>query len=137
MFRLREATIDDIHQALRAGQLTCRQLVQLYISRIEAYDHQGQGLNAIQTINHRALEDAERLDAAHTATGPVGPLHGIPVLVKDQVETRGLATTYGSALFRGFVPQRDATVVERLQAAGAIILAKTTMGEFASGYCGS
>src|SRR5436190_1849342 len=99
MFRLLEATIDDVHQAMRAGQLTCRHLVQLYINRIEAYDHQGQGLNAIQTLNDRALDEAERLDAAFAASGPVGSLHGIPVLVKDQVETRGLPTTYGSALF--------------------------------------
>ena len=137
MFRLLEATIDDIHAALRAGEITSRQLVELYINRIEAYDHAGRGLNAIQTVNERALADAARLDAQFARSGPVGPLHGIPVLVKDQVETRELPTTYGSALFQGFVSGRDATAVERLQVAGAVILAKTTMGEFASGFVGS
>ncbi|HZR99033.1 MAG TPA: amidase family protein [Chloroflexota bacterium] len=137
MFRLLEATIDDIHAAMRAGEITCRQLVERYVNRIEAYDHKGPALNAIQTLNERAAEEAERLDAAFARSGPVGPLHGIPVLVKDQVETRDLPTTYGSALFRGFQSGRDAAAVERLRAAGAVILAKTTMGEFASGFIGS
>jgi amidase len=137
MFRLLEATIDDIQAAMRAGELSCRQLVELYVNRIEAYDHKGPELHAVQTLNDRALEEAERLDARLRDAGPVGPLHGIPVLVKDQVETADLPTTYGSALFRGFRPGRDATAVQRLKAAGAVILAKTTMGEFASGFVGS
>lgn len=136
-FRLIEATIDGIHAAMRAGQISCRELVQQYLNRIEAYDRQGPALHAIQTVNPDALAEANRLDAQLAASGPVGPLHGIPVLVKDQVETRGLLTTYGSALFRDFVPTRNATIVERLKAAGAIVLAKTTMGEFAAGYVGS
>ncbi|MCL4866540.1 MAG: Asp-tRNA(Asn)/Glu-tRNA(Gln) amidotransferase GatCAB subunit A, partial [Gemmatimonadales bacterium] len=68
---------------------------------------------------------------------PLGRLHCVPVLLKDQVETRDMPTSYGSALFKAFIPQRDATIVQRLEAAGAIILAKTTMGEFASRYVGS
>jgi len=137
MFRLLEATIDEIHQAMHAGDISCRRLVQLYMNRIEAYDHRSPALNAIQTVNDRALEEAARLDALFARSGPAGPLHGIPVLVKDQVETSDLRTTYGSALFRAFVPMHDATAVERLKDAGAVILAKTTMGEFASGYIGS
>ena len=136
-FHLLEATIDDIHAALRSGQTTCRELVELYLRRIDAFDKSGPGLNAVQTINPRAVQEAERLDAAFKASGPVGPLHCIPVLVKDQLETTDMPTTYGSAVFKDFVPQRDATVVNKLRKAGAIIIAKATMGEFASGILGS
>jgi Asp-tRNA(Asn)/Glu-tRNA(Gln) amidotransferase A subunit family amidase len=136
-FRIVEATIDDVRAALASKQITCRALVEQYIKRIEAYDKSGPALNAVQTINRRAPQDAERLDAAYAASGPVGPLHCIPMLVKDQVETSDMQTTYGSAVFKDFVPQRDATIVTRLKKAGAVIIAKTTMGEFASGYIGS
>ncbi len=135
--RLIEATIDEVQAALRGKQISSRELVQQYIKRIEAYDRRGPDLHAVQTINPDALAEADRLDAEMARSGPRGPLHGIPVLVKDQIETLGLPTTYGSALFKEFVPSRDATVVERLKAAGAIILAKTTMGEFAAGFVGS
>ena len=137
-FHLLEATIDSVHAAMGAGQLTCRQLVQLYIDRINAYDQRGPALNSIQTLNPAALEEADRRDAALRASGRTGPLHGIPVVVKDQVETTDMPTTYGSALFKDFVPERNATVVEKLKAAGAIILAKNTMSEYAQpGYHGS
>ncbi len=136
-FAVFEATVDSIHEAMRAGKVTCRQLVEAYLNRIKTYDRQEPALNAIETINPAALEEADRLDAEFRASGPRGPLHGIPVVIKDQVETRDMPTTYGSALFRGFETGRDATVVERLRAAGALILAKTTMGEYASGYAGS
>jgi Asp-tRNA(Asn)/Glu-tRNA(Gln) amidotransferase A subunit family amidase/ABC-type molybdate transport system substrate-binding protein len=136
-FHLLEATIDDIHAALRSGRTTCRGLVELYLKRIAAFDKSGPGLNAVQAINPRALREAERLDAAFKASGAVDGLHCIPVLVKDQLETTDMPTTYGSAVFKDFVPQRDATVVAKLRKAGAIILAKATMGEFASGILGS
>ena len=136
-FELLEATIDDVHVALAAGRLTCRGLVQGYLDRIAAYDQAGPALNAVQHVNPGALEAADALDAAFAESGPVGPLHCAPVLLKDQVETRDLPTTYGSALFDGFVSGRDATIVTRLEAAGAITLAKTNMGEFASRYVGS
>jgi Asp-tRNA(Asn)/Glu-tRNA(Gln) amidotransferase A subunit family amidase len=136
-FRLEEATIDGVHAAMRAGTLTCRQLVQGYLDRIAAYDDSGPRLNAIQTVNPRALRLADSLDAAFRARGLVGPLHCVPVLLKDQIETSDMPTTYGSALFADFVPRRDATAVVRLKQAGAIILAKTTMGEFALRYVGS
>jgi Asp-tRNA(Asn)/Glu-tRNA(Gln) amidotransferase A subunit family amidase len=123
---------------MSSGSLTCRELVQGYLDRIEAYDKQGPHLNAIQTINPRALEEADRLDAARVSGGGlVGSLHCIPVLLKDQIETSDMPTTYGSAVFADFVPSRDATIVKKLKSAGAIILAKTTMGEFASRYVGS
>ena len=136
-FQLIEATIADVHAAFASGELTCRALVQRYIERIEAYDQTGPNLNAIQVVNPRALERADELDAAYAESGPVGPLHCIPVLLKDQVETRDMPTTYGSALFEDFMSRRDATIVVRMRAAGALILAKTNMGEFASRYVGS
>jgi Asp-tRNA(Asn)/Glu-tRNA(Gln) amidotransferase A subunit family amidase len=111
--------------------------VQLYLDRIAAYDQQGPALNAVQTVNGAALKQAEELDARFRASGMVGPLHGIPVAVKDQIETEDMPTTYGSALFRGFVSERNATAVEKLKAAGAVIVAKTTMGEFAMGFAGT
>ena len=136
-FRLVETTIDEAHAAFAAGRLTCRELVRGYLARIEAYDQAGPALNAIRHVNPRALEEAEALDAAFADSGPVGPLHCVPVLLKDQVETRDMPTGYGSALFDGFRSGRDATVVARMREAGAILLAKTNMGEFASRYVGS
>lgn len=137
-WHLLEAQIDDVHAAFRSGQTTCRAVVQLYLNRIEAYDKKGPGLNAIQTVNPRALQEAEQLDATFKASGRLaGPLHCVTVLVKDQVETSNMPTTYGSAAFKDFIPTRDATVVAKLKKAGAIILAKTNLGEFASGYAGS
>lgn len=136
-FDVMEATIPSVQAAFEAGTLTCRQLVQAYLDRIAAYDQRGPALNAIQNINPRALAEADSLDAVVRAKRPRGPLHCVPVLIKDQIETKDMPTTYGSALFKDFVPQRDATSVQRLEAAGAIILAKTTMGEFASRYLSS
>jgi Asp-tRNA(Asn)/Glu-tRNA(Gln) amidotransferase A subunit family amidase len=137
-FRLLEATIESAHAALQAGEISSRDLVQRYLDRIAAYDQQGLALNAIQTVNPRALAEADALDAALRTSGLTGPLHGIPVLLKDQAETMDLPTTYGSALFRDFVPTRNATVVERLKAAGAVIIAKNTMSEYAlPGFHGS
>ena len=109
----------------------------LYLKRIEAFDDVGPGLNAVQTVSPHALAEADRLDTAFKASGLTGPLHCVPVLVKDQVETRGMPTTFGSLVFKDFVPARDATVVGRLKAAGAVILGKTTMGEFANSYLSS
>ena len=136
-FHLQEATVDQIRGELAAGRVSCRELIGHYLKRIDAYDHAGPALNALQTVNRHALEEADRLDAAYRASGPVGPLHCIPVLVKDQVETSDMPTTYGSTLFRQFTPRRDATVVRKLRAAGAIVIGKTNMGEFAAGYLGS
>ena len=136
-FHLQEATIDQIHAELKAGRISCRELIGHYLKRIDAYDHAGPGLNALQTVNRRALDEADRLDAAYRSSGATGPLHCIPVLVKDQVETSDMPTTYGSILFKGFTPSRDATVVKKLRAAGAIVIGKTNMGEFAAGYVGS
>ena len=136
-FQLEEATIAEVHAAFLSGELTCVDLVQGYLGRIEAYDQQGPRLNTIANLNPAALDEAARLDQALASGGLRGPLHCIPVLLKDQVETRGMPTTYGSALFSEFVSSRDATIVTRMKDAGALILAKTNMGEFASRYVGS
>ena len=136
-FEIEEATIAQVHAAFLSGELTCVGLVQTYLDRIDAYDKQGPRLNAIATLNPRALEEAAGLDEAFAADGLTGPLHCIPVLLKDQVETSDMPTTYGSALFADFVPARDATIVTRMKDAGAIIHAKTNMGEYASRYVGS
>jgi Asp-tRNA(Asn)/Glu-tRNA(Gln) amidotransferase A subunit family amidase len=135
-FDVVEATIDSIHAAMRSG-LSCIKLVQTYLDRIAAYDQAGPRLNAVQNVNPRALEQAADLDAKFKASGGMASLHCVPVLLKDQIETDFMSTTYGSAMFKTFVPRRNATVVERLQRAGAIILAKTNMGEFAAGGSGS
>jgi hypothetical protein len=136
-FHLLETTIEDIHAALQSKRITCRELVGLYLKRIEAYDKTGPHLNAVQTVSSHALQEAERLDAAYASSGPVGPLHCIPVLLKDQVETSDMPTTYGSMIFKEFVPRQDATITTKMKKARAVILAKTNMGEFAAGYVGS
>ena len=136
-FHLIEASIDQIHAEMQAGRLTCVDLVRLYLARIAAYDQQGPTLNAVQNVNPHALEEAAELDRKFQASGVWAPLACIPVLVKDQIDTAFMPTTYGSALFKHFQPSENATVVARLLAAGAIILAKTNMGEFASAYSGS
>src|SRR5215212_8643730 len=128
-FHLIEATIDGIHAELRAGRLSCVQLVQAYLNRIKAYDQFGPTLNAVQNVNSNALTQAMQLDALRkVSVDDIGPLHCIPVLLKDQFDTSFMPTTYGSALFKTFIPERNATIVDRLQAAGAIILAKTKHG---------
>jgi amidase len=132
-FNILETTISDIHGAYKSGQLTCRQLVQMYLDRIDAYDKKGPALNAIITVNPDALKEAARLDDAYRASGPAGPLHGIPVIMKDQADVKGLPTTLGSILFKNYYPDRDSFVAERLKKAGAVILAKATLGELGGG----
>jgi Asp-tRNA(Asn)/Glu-tRNA(Gln) amidotransferase A subunit family amidase len=132
-FNILETTIDEIHGAYRSGRLTARQLVRMYLDRIEAYDKKGPAINAIISVNSKALEEADRLDAAFKASGFVGPLHGIPIIIKDQADVKGMPTTLGSVLFKDYYPDRDAFVVEKLKNAGAIILAKATLGELGGG----
>lgn len=138
-FKLEETTIAKIHAAYRAGTLSAAELVSRYLARIEAYDKKGPALNAIITVNQRAEKEAAKLDAAFKKTRKfVGPLHGIPIVVKDQAETAGIRTTFGSIAAKDYVPKKDATAIKRLRDAGAIILAKTAMPDFATswfGYC--
>src|SRR5262245_40009859 len=103
-----ETTIEDIHSAYKSGQLTARQLVQTYLDRIAAYDKQGPAINAIITTNPSALAEADRLDAAFKASGFVGPLHGIPIIIKDQADAKGMPTTLGPVLFKNYYPDRHA-----------------------------
>ena len=131
-FGLMETTIEDIHTAFKSGY-TARQLVQAYLDRIAAYDKQGPTINSIITLNDRALEDADRLDAAYRASGVVGPLHGIPILVKDEIDTAGMPTTLGTQVFKDYRPSRDAFAIEKLRKAGAIIFGKTTLSDYAAG----
>ena len=126
-FQVMETSVDEIHAAYKAGKLTAHQLVQAYLDRIKAYDKQGPNLNAIISLNPHALEDADKLDAAYKKSGPVGPMHGIPILVKDEIDVADLPTTMGTVVFKDYKPTRDAFVVERLRKAGAIILGKTTL----------
>jgi amidase len=129
-----EKTIAQIHEAYRSGATTARAVTQAFLDRIAAYDRRGPALWAIVVVNPAALNDADDLDRALAQSGKFkGPLHGIPVLVKDNYDVAGLQTTAGSASLIGWTPRRDATVVARLREAGAIILAKTTMSEWARG----
>src|SRR5262245_18394654 len=132
-FNIVETTIDDIQAAYESGQLTCRQLVQMYLDRIEAFEKKGPTINAIITTNSEALTEADRLDGAYKSSGPVGPLHGIPVIVKDQADVKGMPTTLGSVLFKDYYPDRDSIVAETFKNAGAVILAKATLGELGGG----
>ncbi len=131
-FQVEEATIADIHRAMEEGRLTAEELVRSYLDRIEAYDRRGPHLNSIITVSEFALGRARELDAAFAESGFTGPLHGIPVIVKDNYDTHDLPTTNGTLAFRGAIPPDDAFQVRRLREAGAIILAKSNLAEFAS-----
>ncbi len=130
---LTEASIADINRAFEAGTLTSARLVELCLARIQAYDDSGPALNAIMTLNPEAMERARALDEERRTKGPRSPLHGIPVVLKDNIDTADMPTTAGSFLLAGSMPPDDAFVVRKLRAAGAIILAKLNLSEFASG----
>ena len=128
-----EKSIEDLQKALQDKLVTSQELVELYFARIEAYDQRGPALNAVVALNPMARDEAANLDAERAEKGPRGPLHGIPLLVKDNYETVEMPTTAGSIALRSFHPKRDAFLVQRLKNAGAIILGKTTMHELAAG----
>ncbi len=127
------ATIADLNAAFKAGTLTSEQLVQMCLARIAAYDDHGPAINAVIALNPQALEQARALDAERKTKGPRSPLHGIPVVLKDNFDTVDMPTTAGSILLQESIPPDDAFVVKKLRAAGAIILAKVNLSEFASG----
>src|SRR5579862_6855694 len=126
------ATLRDLNAAFDSGALTSEKLVEMCLARIQAYDHRGPELNAVMALNPKALETARALDIERKSKGPRSPLHGIPVVLKDNYNTADLPTTAGSVLLEGSIPPRDAYLVKRLRDAGAIILAKVNMSEFAS-----
>lgn len=131
-FRVDETTIADVHAAMRAGRLTCHALVQAYLDRIDAYDKKGPSLNAITVVNPEALATADSLDKRFAARKQLtGPLHCIPMIVKDNMQTIGLQTAVGNIALKGYKPTRDAFEVKRIKEAGAIVLAKSNMAEFA------
>src|SRR6516225_1901545 len=130
-FRVEEATISAIHEAFQNRSLTCRALVQTYLNRIAAYDHNGPALNAILTINLNALTDADARDVDFERSGLTGTLHCIPLILKDNFDTADMPTTGGSSSLAGAQPKSDAFVVAELRRAGAIILGKANMHEFA------
>ncbi|MGH7561456.1 MAG: amidase [Gemmatimonadales bacterium] len=130
-FQVTEVSIADVHAAFRSRRLTCRQLVDASLDRIAVYDKSGPGINAIVLVNPEVRREADSLDRRFQTEGLTGPLHCIPVIVKDNFVTRGLQTTAGSLSLQGFVPDRDAFQVRRIREAGALVLAKSNMAEFA------
>jgi len=132
-FDLTTATIEDINNAFDVGALNSEQLVSLSLARIATYDEAGPKLNAILLLNPNAIERARALDAERREKGRRSPLHGIPVVLKDNFDTADMPTTAGSFMLKGSVPPDDAFLVRQLREAGAIVLAKLNMSEFASG----
>ena len=130
---LATATIADLQSAMKAGKLTSVQLTELYLARIAAFDKQGPNINTVIAANPKALETARMLDAERKAGKVRSPIHGIPILLKDNYNTFDLPTTAGSQLLEGSVPPSDAYIVKKLRDAGAVILAKVNLSEFAGG----
>ena len=131
-FDLMETTVKKVHAAYLAGDLSCYELCKAYIARIEAFDHKGVAINSIICVNPKVLEEAEACDAYVKEHGTLcGPLHGIPVMLKDNCDTFDMPTTAGSVALKGWTPQSDAFIVKKLREAGALILAKTNLHEFA------
>jgi amidase len=132
-FHLMEASIADIHKALEAGSLTCHSLVQQYLSRIDAYDQQGPAVNSMLYVNPKSLEQADAFDKDFQRTHKLKLLGCIPIVLKDNFDTADMPTTAGALTMKGAQPERDAFAVKRLREAGAIILGKANLQEFASG----
>lgn len=132
-FDVVEATIPEMQRAMEDGLTTSRELVQQYLSRIAIYENL---LNPTISVNPNALADAERLDAERAAGRVRGPLHGIPIALKDNIHTTDMPTTGGALAFEGLIPPYEATITENLRAAGAIIIAKTVLTELANWVAG-
>ncbi|PYQ07074.1 MAG: amidase [Acidobacteria bacterium] len=130
---LEEATIDGLQEQMKAGRLTARRLTQAYLDRIEALDRKGPALHSVIETNPEALGIADGLDAERKAKGPRGPLHGIPILIKDNLDTADrMTTTAGSLALAGSIPLRDSFVAQRLREAGAVLLGKANLSEWAN-----
>ena len=132
-FDVLERSIPELQAAMTDGRVTSRELVAQYLARIAAYDGRGPALNAMIAVNGRALDEAEALDRERLASGPRGPLHGIPLLVKDNFDVAGMPTTAGSIALAEWYPPDDAFQVARLREAGAVIIGKANMHELAYG----
>src|SRR5438132_11035203 len=133
-FNVVEASIADIQQAMAQGRLSSRELVQQYLARIAFYDKK---LNAVMTVNPNALREAEERDRERAQGKLRGPLHGIPIAIKDNIHTTDMPTTGGALAFKGLVPPYEATITKNLRAACAIIIAKTNMTELANWVAGA
>ena len=132
-FDLDETTIADLQDAMKSGRLTARSIAEKYLERIEVVDRKGPAVNSVIEVNPEALEIAEALDRERAEKGPRGPLHGIPILIKDNIGTADrMMTTAGSLALVGATPSRDAFVAKRLRDAGAVILGKTNLSEWAN-----
>jgi amidase len=129
---LQTADVAALQQALQSGRTTSVALVDAYLARIAAYDSNGPALNSIRVIDPAARARAAELDAARAAGSTLGPLHGIPVVLKDNIGTTSVPTTAGSVALEGSIPLHEAFVTERLEAAGAIVMGKTNLSEFAN-----
>ena len=132
-FEVAESSIAAEQKAMTEGRITSKELVQAYLNRIEAFDRRGPRLNALILLNPGAISEAEALDRERAARGPRGPLHGIPVIVKDNYSTADMQTTAGTMALIGFVPSSDAFQVRKLREAGAVIIGKSNLHELASG----
>ena len=131
-FELDEITISELRERISSGALTCRAVTEMYLDRIEALNTNGPRLYAVLETNPDALEIAEQLDQELQAQGPRGPLHGIPILLKDNVDTADrMTTTAGSTALRGSIPPQDSFVAQKLREAGAVLLGKANMSEWA------
>lgn len=127
-----DATLADLQLAMSQGVLTSEKLTSIYLARIRAFDKHGPEISSIISLNPQALNTARRLDVERRKSGPRGPLHGIPIILKDNIDTADMPTTAGSYVLRRSIPAHDATIVKELTEAGAIILAKANMDEFAA-----
>jgi len=136
-FNLATATVLDIQAAMDSGKLSAEQLTKLYLARIDTYDHQGPRLNSLLTVNSKALAYARELDQERQQRGPRSPLHGVPIVIKANIDMADLPTTGGSLALKDCVAPDDAFTVARLRAAGAIILAASNLDEFARGGTGT
>jgi len=131
-FELHEATVADLQQGMESGRWTARSITEAYLSRIDALDRRGPELRSIIETNPEALSIADALDAERRSKGPRGPLHGIPVAIKDNIDTHDqMTTTAGSLALEGSIPARDSFLAEKLREAGAVILGKANMSEWA------
>ena len=132
-FELDEITIDDAQKAFQSGQYSSRSLTEKYLARIQEIDKTGPQLNSVIEVNPDALQIADAMDRERNSKKPIGPLHGIPVLIKDNIDTLdGMSTTAGSLALLGSRPQSDAFVAAQLRKAGAVILGKTNLSEWAN-----
>src|SRR5882724_7106502 len=133
-FTVVEAGIADMQSAMAGGRVTARELVQQYLTRIATYDKK---LNAVVTVNPNALREAQERDRERMQGKIRGPLHGIPIAIKDNIHTTDMPTTGGALAFDGYVPPYEATLTKDLRDAGAIIIAKTGMTELANWVAGA